>query len=519
MSNNAHSTTSEPRTPTSDPTRPRSGTTAEASDVNDGLLAALTYMGAGTLPRLLSFVLLPLMTSFVSPAEYGELSVAFAISAAVVLGLGFGLDVAVIRNYFQFADDSQRRDRYIGSVWLFLLVVPLAVATALSAAVVPLLADSRVLRPSSAVLALVGGALYVAATTVPYAVLRAARRLRTFLIIGICSAIISSASAVIAVVALRAGVTGWLIAVLCANLATLVLTLVAVPFRRPGKPDWGQVRGSLALGVPLVPHFLSHWCLQLADRLVLATIVSASALGVYSLAGNLAIPSMILMLSLTQGFMPSYARAGGTGEGAGDLAAVIVMQVTAVALITLAGAVLAPSAINLMTPAEYSAAGPLAIWLVAGYGFLGLYGIPMNLASLTLGKTKGVWRMTVAAAIVNVLIVYLGVPAYGLTAAAAASTVAYAVLFVGVSRYAYRRGARVQISVPKVATVIVTCLAAYAFTATFIGSQTVVDAVFRCAIVLATAALLALLSTAARLRLARILIVVWRRVTFESVRG
>lgn len=477
---------------------------ANAPDVKQGLKAALAYTVASGISNVLSFLLLPLMTRIVSPAQYGQLSIALAIGGVMGISLSLGLDVSALRNYFQLADDPRRRDSHIDSLWLVLLIVPLAAVTIMSAAIAPLLSNSSVLPPVNFVLALFSGALFAAATTIPFAVLRAAQRLRAFLVIGIGNAVLSSAGAVIAVIVLRAGVTGWLASGTIANLGTLILAIIAVPFRRPSNPDWALLRQALKLGLPMIPHYISHYGLQLADRFVLATIVSTTSLGVYSLASNLSTPVMVLVFSLGQGFYPSYSHAGRSEHGTGDLPAVIVTQVTGVALITLAGALLAAPVVDLMTPTDYHAAGSLAVWLVAGYGFLGLYGIPIAIASLTLGTTQGIWHTTLTCLIINIAMVRFLVPIYGLTAAAVASTVAYAVLFAGVSVYAYRRGARVAIPVRRLTGVVSLCVAAYALAATFIGSQTIADAVLRCIAIGLTATVLALLLPEVRARIPRL---------------
>jgi O-antigen/teichoic acid export membrane protein len=476
---------------TAELTAQKPGASADAPDVKRGLKAALAYTVASGLSNVLSFLLLPLMTRIVSPAQYGQLSIALAIGGVMGIALSLGLDVSALRNYYQLADDPRRRESHIGLLWLVLLIAPLTVVTILSAAIAPLLTNSSVLPPVNFVLALFGGALFAAATTIPFAVLRAAQRLRAFLIIGIGNAVLSSAGAVIAVIVLRTGVTGWLTSVVVANLGTLILATIAVPFRRPRQPDWGLLRQAFKLGLPMIPHYVSHYGLQLADRFVLAIIVSTTSLGVYSLASNLSTPVMILVFSLGQGFYPSYSQAG-TEHGTGDLPAVIVTQVTGVALITLSGALLAAPVVDLMTPTDYHAAGSLAVWLVVGYGFLGLYGIPIAIASLTLGTTRGIWHTTLTSLVINLAMVRFLVPIYGLTAAAVASAVAYAVLFAGVSVYAYRRGARVAIPVRRLTGIVSLCLAAYALAATFIGSQTVADAVLRCVAIGLTAAVLAL---------------------------
>ena len=59
----------------------------------------------------------------------------------------------------------------------------------------------------------------------------------------------------------------------------------------------------------------------------------------------------------------------------------------------------------------------------------------MNAVALTAGRTRKVWRITVGAAGVNLVLVLVLTPALGLTGAAIAVTVGYLVLLVGVWLY------------------------------------------------------------------------------------
>ena len=203
---------------------------ADGPKVKQGLKAALAYTVASGLSNLLSFLLLPIMTRIISPAQYGQLSIALAIGGVISIVLTLGLDVSALRNYYQLADDPRRREGHIGLLWLVLLIVPLTAVAIMSAVIAPLLANSSVLPPVNFVLALFGGALLAAATTIPFAVLRAAQRLRAFLVIGIGNAVLSSAGAVVAVVILRTGVTGWLAsAVIAGGPSALTLALMRIP--------------------------------------------------------------------------------------------------------------------------------------------------------------------------------------------------------------------------------------------------------------------------------------------------
>lgn len=48
-----------------------------------------------------------------------------------------------------------------------------------------------------------------------------------------------------------------------------------------------HVRYSLEFGVPLIPHNLSHMVLSSADKVMINSMISASASGIYSLVYTL----------------------------------------------------------------------------------------------------------------------------------------------------------------------------------------------------------------------------------------
>ena len=110
------------------------------------------YAGATALPRLISLALLPVFTYVLSPAAYGQVSVALSAYTVATIVFSLGLDLAVFRNLFMLADDPDTLNRFVGSVWSYLLVVPGAGALALSAVAAPCYGTAkfyrRAFRPS-----------------------------------------------------------------------------------------------------------------------------------------------------------------------------------------------------------------------------------------------------------------------------------------------------------------------------------------------------------------------------------
>jgi O-antigen/teichoic acid export membrane protein len=441
--------------------------------------ATAAYTVGNALQRGLSFLLLPLFTRAVTPSQYGQLSVAFSITGVASVLMSFGFELAVYRTFFKLSDDQLALRRYIHSAWVFLIVVPAIIAIVVTLVSIPLLTGSHLVTPLIMFLALAAAAINVGATRVPFVVLRAGQRLRDFMVVSVSSAVVASLAAALAVLVLHAGVIGWLTAVVIANLFEMGIAMWVVPFRWREGFDRTQVVETLRLGVPLVPHYAAQWSLQLADRLLLATLVTSSALGVYALGSNIAVPIMVLVSSVGQALMPTYARAGVERDGLRELSSTIALQVGIVGAVTVVGALLTPPVIHLLTPIEYSGAADIAPWIVLGYGFLGLYSIPVALATLTVGKSKRIWMITVVSAFTNLGLIWWLVPNYGIESAAVASAVGYAVLFVGVSVYAHRAGSPARIPWRASGAILLTCAAVYFLAVTTASADTLAGGLMR----------------------------------------
>jgi O-antigen/teichoic acid export membrane protein len=392
---------------------------------------AVVYAIANAIPRLLTFIFLPLYTRVLTPGEYGRLSLILIIAVAVSFLLASGLDIAILRIYFQLEAAGSKK-RFVDSLWLASSIVTLVGTAIILAASSLFIGASGTVSFEDLVLGLAGAAALVASTTIPQSILRAEQRRKSYLLLSFANAGLSASITLLLVVGLRLGPTGWLTAVLIANSCTFVIAVLLVGWRPPLPFDGLSVRRAYGLGIPLIPHALAQWSLLLADRGVLASIVSITQLGVYSLAATMSTPALVLVQSISQGFATSYANPDRrrNSQETTSLHSMLVLWVC------IAVALLGPCAIGLITTPAFRPAAPLVPWLALGYLFLGLYYIPMSGLSLGLGKTRLVWIFSVGAAIINLTLVRVLVPHYGLVSAAIASAIGYLALLVSVFAYA-----------------------------------------------------------------------------------
>ncbi len=458
--------------------------------LDSALRSSAVYAGAAAFQRALIFLLLPVYTRALAPAEYGRLSVLLAIALAATIVFSCGMDTAFFRTYFALRSDPDRQRRFVTTAWTFLLVVPPVLAALVALIAAPFFAHSAVVPADELALALAGAAFFVSATVVPLALLRAEERLREYIVLSAITGGATAALTLIAVLGLDGGVVGWLVAVVVANALTLAAAARLIPFQLSAGIDRRMLAGALALGLPLIPHVLSHWGLGVSNRLILAGMVSTSKVGIYALAANIALPVAILMQGMAQGFMPSFARAATDDNELTALRRVISVQFLIVLTITAFGALIGPIAVHYLAPAEYSAAADLVPWLTMGYGLLGLYFIPMNAVALTAGRTGRVWIITLGAAGANVVCLLALVPVLGLLGAAIAVPVGYFALLVGVAIYSRGPDNPVRYQSGKLTRGLLVFAAVYVLAVATSGDRTAIDACIRVAWLILIAPLL-----------------------------
>ena len=90
----------------------------------------LNYGLGSILPQVVSFLLLPVYTSYLTPADYGMLELLGAFGAILIVLMRFGVPGAVTRFYFDHREGESLRD-YVTTVNRFLWTSSLLVGARL----------------------------------------------------------------------------------------------------------------------------------------------------------------------------------------------------------------------------------------------------------------------------------------------------------------------------------------------------------------------------------------------------
>ena len=238
------------------------------------------------LGKLASFLLLPLYTRYLTPADYGCLAVLDLMAAILGILIGSGIAAAVTRYHFEAADQRQRD----GVWWTGLSFLCASASTAVAGAWLARAPLARILlgeHPQGTYyVCLMLATVWVSAVVqLPNTSLRVDKRSGTVVGVSLAGLLLNIGLNVALLTVWHMGVAGVLWGNLLSNTATAaVLTALFVRGRGPYLFDWYTLARLWRFGSPLVLTGLLATLMQQADRYLLRVFLDMEQVGIYSLA-------------------------------------------------------------------------------------------------------------------------------------------------------------------------------------------------------------------------------------------
>ena len=417
------------------------------------------YGLGGLVSRILAVLLLPLYTSYLTTADYGNVETLVALTAILVTLLRAGISTAFFRFYFDSPEPAARRLVLRTAFWFTLatstagLVAGWALAPAL-ADVLNLAGDDTPTLVRAAFVGLWAQMNFEQLT----ALFRVEERSVAFVAASLANVAITIGATVLLVVAYDQGALG----VIVGNVTgTLAVYLALLGYRREQlglQFDRGLLGRMNRFGLPLVPSGLALWVLNFSDRFFLARLEGQEDVGVYSIGVRVA-SAMVLLLVAFRTAWPAFAYSiEDEREARRTYAFVLTYLLFAACWLSLALGALAPWLVRLLARDE-------SFWdganVVAPLAFAGAFWGAYTVVAIGIGRlrrTQFNWVVTGSAALLDVGLNLLLIPRFGIEGAAAAAVSAFAFMFVVMAVYSQRLYP-VPYQWRRVATVVATAVA------------------------------------------------------------
>jgi O-antigen/teichoic acid export membrane protein len=387
------------------------------------------YTGSNILNKLIPFLLMPVLTRYLSTEEYGYIATFVSLNALLMVFVGFNSHIAIGRDYFDL--DQARMAAYIGSV-LVLCVAGFAVLTlVLWIFVGPLSEQLELPRPWIVAVPLV--TLFNVICLAYQTLVRMQRAPMRFALFSNAQSLVNIVLSLLFVVGLGWGwqgrFQGWLWSVVSFGIVALVV------MRREGylagTYDKDLARRALAFGLPLIPHNASMWALSLSDRFFLASMVGASETGLYSVASSLGSIIFLLADAFNKAWTPELYSRLKKNDPVQRRKLVLFTYAYFAGILLAAGAVswIAPFFLGYLVDESFYPAAKY-VWPVAfGFAFSGMY--RMVVGYLFYVRRTGVLSyITGASGVLNLILNYLLIGRYGAMGAAYATFFSYLFSFI-----------------------------------------------------------------------------------------
>jgi O-antigen/teichoic acid export membrane protein len=400
----------------------------------------LVYGLGVVLSRVVSVLMLPIYTQFLTPADYGTLQLLQMTTDVAFVLFAAGTTAGVLRYYFK-AESDRERNEVMSSA--FVLVAALSAAAAIAVALAaPLLARHALGGAGSPGLVRLAATSFLLESLFAVPLLYVQARQRAMLFIGANAVrlLLQLALNVLFLVVLERGVAGVLIGTLIANL--LVGTWLArLMLRETGlRVSRDRMRDLRRFGLPYQFVWAGTFVLTFGDRYFLQASHGAAVVGLYGLAyqfgflvGSLGYMPVMRAWN-PQRFLlaaePRPVRDARYNEGLLYLNLVIVTLGVGLCLFS-------TPVITVMASAAFHPASAFVPVIVAAYLFqawtdVAQFGI--DVSEQTRYATIATWSATIA-----ILGLYWAlIPAYGAMGAALATLIAFAFRFLLFYHFAQR---------------------------------------------------------------------------------
>lgn len=390
---------------------------------------AAIYTFSNILNATIPFLLLPILTRVLVPADYGVLAMFNATLG--IMGAFTGLSVHGAVNV-RFVDREEiDYPRYVGSCLFVLLISTIMTLGGITIFLRPL-SEFTAIPPSWLLLAvLVSGGNFL--VQVRLGIWLMDKKPVAYGVFQVCLSLLNMGLSLLFVLALNYGYEGRLlgqtIAIACfAAIAVFSLRMAGwVVFR----PCWQYMREALAFGLPLVPHVIGGFLLAAADRFIINEKLGLEAAGLYMVAVQMGLGMGLVADALNKAFVPWLYEQLKPDHIATKYQIVKGTWVYFGVALTVAGLVSLSSywVLYLVAGSNYVSASPALSWIAFGQAFGGMYLMVTNYLFYK-RKTKVLASITLLTGIIGVFLTFIFVPILGIVGAGMAFAFAMLLRFL-----------------------------------------------------------------------------------------
>ena len=380
---------------------------------------SLVYTSTNVINNAIPFFLLPIMTRYLTPSDYGVVATFNVLSAVMVVFVGLSMHGAINVNYFKLEKEELRE--YIGNVFSILFSSFLLVF----AVVYILKSNFSVLTkfPENWILYIVVIALFQSIFAITLGLWQVEQKSLPYGLFQISRTILNVSLSVVFVVLLCWGWQGRILGVIITSVIFGLLSIFVIYKRK--------YINALLFGIPLIPHALGGWIITGIDRIFINSMVGVAPTGIYTVGYQVGMIIGLLANSFNLAWSPFLFEKLKENN---YLTKVKIVKFTylynaGIIIVALALSFFAPYFLKFFVSRNFYFAYKYVLWIALGYAFQGMYLMVVNYI-FYVKKTYILAWVTFSSAGINVVLNYFFIKANGAIGAAQATTITFFTQFI-----------------------------------------------------------------------------------------
>ena len=388
---------------------------------------SLIYLSLSFISKAAPYLLLPFLTSYLEPTEFGKLSIFLVVNSLYVALIGMSMQANITKNFFN--KSKFELSLIIGNIFFILIAttifyfVIIFIFTSVNKYFFSIPTHYLLISPIIALLTMINQ-IYLS-------ILQIKGRAYIFGALEMANTFLITIITLIFLIYIKTGWVSQVIGIFASNLFICFISIIYL-FKQDYlclKFDKSKITKILKFSIPLIPHVLGGLVIAVSDRFFIEKIVGIEAVAIYSVAYSFGLLVSLFTDSFVKAWSPWFHKqlTDLTTKKKFLIVKLTYVYVVSVFIVAYLISLISKNILPIIIDSRYADAVNYIWWIGLGYAIHGIYKIFYHYL-LHINKTMFLALSTSLSAIINLLLNYFFVNMYGAIGAAYATAIAF---FIG----------------------------------------------------------------------------------------
>ncbi|MEK6152837.1 oligosaccharide flippase family protein [Flavobacteriaceae bacterium 3-367] len=385
---------------------------------------SIIYLSSSIINKSIPFFLLPILTNYLSPKEYGLLSIFLIVVTFYSAFIGMNININVSKNFFKCS--KKELSIIIGNILfiLFFSFILFFIVTLIGSIYI----DTVFSIPKKWILIIPLISYMFMVNTLNLTILRNEEKALTFGIFEIVNTATTMSITILLLVCYKFGWQSQVIGILVSYFIFYIVSYIHM-YRRgyiTFKINSKTAKDILKTSLPLIPHVLGGIVITVSDRLFIEHMINLEVVGIYSVGYTFGLVVILFTDAFIKAWSPWFYKnlVNPTDKKKRQIVKYTYAYIAAIFLLSILISLAAEFLLPYVVDERYVGAKIYIFWIALGYAIHGIYKIFYPYL-VHINKTAFLGFSSVFAAVLNLIFNYVLIDSFGAIGAAYATILAF----------------------------------------------------------------------------------------------